>query len=900
MTSFAKGGRLGLAGKLLDERGKSCILALDVYNILSLELIQTNEWQNDDARILEGTFSRRRQLCVDIQTSNLLKSETLEEAMNTYEVEELPEEFPLALLWDEPPISSAICKMLGKLIGELCVTGINEKYRLHAVSFTLSKGTLAFSATPGQNGNICLNTNSTSLEMRTEDFLRLATQWEIKPDLVFLAKSGPVCFRQLSKQEWNDLESVVNDTESIVLEAPVPSIVMQEQEEGEMGEIGEEEEQVAPEQADDDIQPHPMPEYQWNTWTCYSCGETNEDQNALCRNCGVGRLEAEEPADSAPEPPASFKQRMEAPLREPEEPVSRPKTWKCKHCGKDNPEERTTCEGCRRSNAAGSYVPQAAEEKPAGWECKYCTLINKDSDRICAACAKTRAALLPPSPPSEEERTPRGLWKCEPCGYSANATTDIRCYKCRALKGTKATPQVETQAKAEERWTCEECGEQNNSWSQKCLGCLAPRGGVVVAPPAPEGDTWKCVECKVDNAQRKSYCTKCYAARPRKEPARLDPREDFLEEPRLPSRPSKVVESPKVPEPTKAPEPNQWKCPKCGTANREASRLCSKCVTSRPAREEQGDVDGWTCAKCMTKNRNSDRLCSTCYATKASQQRPAADRTAKPEVEKGANFDSWNCPSCKTLNLSYDPICRRCGSGKELRREPAKEPVLPAKQASDNYWTCQTCNVKNYKGDDKCYRCRKPKETSVIRDSSVEAEPAEDKRWTCEHCQAKNSESATYCMKCISTRSPEKRDTSWTCKFCSRKNTSPGSRCQHCFKRNPDPADDPVSQTKACSQCGKRLFGEGPMCATCEVSSATWRCKKCGQSNKGDSRECKYCVADTETRKKCRTCGKSVVLPGEDYCTACRPRTAKTWSCSSCGTANTGYFCKGCRKPKPI
>ena len=958
MRDFGQGRQCKLLPRLMEDRGKSALLALDAFNLLSLELIQNQECYAQDPPILESVFLKRRQLCIDLQTSALRNSASLAAVLGTYEVEALPAEFPVALLWDEGPIASSICDVLLKLTGEVMVTLPEETCRLRLISLTLSKGTLAVSVTPGQGGRVNLSAEDTTLEMKPEELVIFASLWEIKPELAFFSKAGASILPTFSSSTIASIEAQVRDTETVALEAPVPSIVMSGEEQGDA--------------QDYDGQ---------DGWQCAQCGEINEKHRGLCGKCGMPALDAgETPKDSAPEP-----------LQDLRGPTKRP-TWKCRYCFFEN-SEGNTCGQCRKTNTTTSEAPEVGKK---GWTCEYCTLVNSEYDRICNACAKTRKDLLPPSP--EEPDVP-AFWKCEECGCRTNASTDTRCSKCRAPKGKQET------RKDKDDWVCPNCQKENYSFSRACRTCKSPkpeedlhrpgsrtsdtepdqRQEIRIEPQAnPKGakaaDTWRCEKCGVEVQGSRSYCNSCYARKPT--PGNRD------------------QETPKVS------TQEDWKCGNCQHVNRPTREVCLICRVPRAKVERVKEAESdWTCKQCGQQNPDKEALCLSCYERKPSELPKAA-----------AQYDTWTCGKCRASNNYYDSSCKKCGVAKtevaakddgrverqrkqsnrlldpsaelrddldfpadragpstalrvdyaaregnpraevprpprnldidlkgegrlgaptrafevDIRDDPrpigkgdpairgaaanprqearvlmkgeAAERALdvrgearPQADVKSSYWNCSACTAMNLAMDKDCYRCHQPKSASVLEPAPAEPKPRNTNYWMCESCGAQNFKDDVKCFRCKQAKDGERQEPS----------TEATWACAYCQAKNGEKAE-------YCSKCFKdrqKQTAERPTADRARQEG--WLCKFCSEENTSSSDRCTYCfrnsarkgTVEQESRTKtCSSCGQPTTKDSQ-LCPMCerevKYRSPKAWTCPKCRVSVSGNYCSRCYASKP-
>lgn len=942
MNDFGQGRQCKLLPRLMDDRGKSALLALDAFNLLSLELIQNQDCYAQDPAILESVFLKRRQLCIDIQTSGLRSSASLAALLGTYEIEALPAEFPVAILWDETPIASSICDVLLKLAGEVLVTLPGETCRLRLLSLTLSKGTLAVSVTPGQAGKVNLNAEDTTLELKPEELIVFASHWEVKPELAFFAKAGMSILPTLSSSTIASIETQVRDTETVSLEAPVPSIVMSGEEPGETPQ-------------DYDAQ---------DTWQCAQCGEFNERQRGLCGKCGMSALDGGDELlqDNAPEQLQEIKGYTRG-----ERPTSRP-TWKCHYCFLENSEEYSVCQQCNKTN----HSPEASEGAKQGWTCEYCTLVNKEYDRICSACAKTRKDMLPPSPPPEERDDSAAFWKCEQCGYRSNGPTDARCFKCRANKGRQVTQPTR---KDEEDWVCSVCQKENYSFSRACRGCKAPKPAEDLPRPDPKvedrapapkremrpeaqsdlrgakaGDTWRCEKCQIDVPESRTYCNACYARKP------------------APTEDQEIL---------KARPQDDWKCSSCQHVNRPTRNACLICRKPRAQAEQKKEPEGgWACKQCGIKNPDKETLCSACYEPKP---------LAQPRTTQS---DSWTCSKCFTANVYYDSNCKKCGSNKsevvtregarvERQRRPSDRIPEPSTELRDDleyrYDMADPVapRVDNARGANmRAEGARPPRamdsgirgegrfgapaqtyDLDLIDDPriAVKGEPASRGAASNQRSEPRalpRGDSAERGLRADTREAKPLSDVKssyWNCSSCTAMNLAMDKDCYRCHKPKSVVAEPSFAEPKqlafvepkpktsnywACEGCGAQNFKDDAKCYRCKLpregepaAEATWICGFCQAKNSEKATYCSKCFKDRQAREVaerptgektrqegwlCKFCHEENTSSGDRcaYCyrTSARKGTAepesRTKTCSSCGqpTTKDSQLCPMCER----
>lgn len=935
MSNIGAGTPLQLLPILMDERGKTLLLALDAFNLLSLELIQNQDCFAEQSPVLESVFLKRRQLCIDIQSSALRDSDSLAALLQTYEIEALPAEFPIAILWDETPISSSIFEIMVKLTGEVEIALAEEAFGVRLVSLTLSKGTIAVSVTPGAGGKANVNVEDSSIAMNPEELIRFASEWEIKPELAFFAKAGPLLLPPFSEETIADIEARVKDTENAQLEAPVPSIVLESAEEG----IDELDTAVPEENGQE-------------RWQCNQCGAFNQQYTQVCTSCGASTLDVGEeqmPVTREPVHAQQPERREYAPEQQPErkEPIRDEgitvAKWKCRYCTFENLEREKICLQCNKTNAP----PEVPEGKKEGWTCEYCTLLNKESARICDACAKTRKDLLPPSPPPEEaEVTTKGYWKCGKCGYQANGPTDIRCYKCKAIKGT---PREAKTTGIDDGWMCPVCETNNFSFSKTCLSCRAPKstekadkeepryeeaklenGRAALKPGAKTaepkaGNTWKCERCNIDVEGSRSYCGKCYSLKPTS---------------------GLVKDLPSPPEAT--PSQEEWKCPNCQHVNRRGRGTCLICNIPKSGAEEEKTDQSWIC-KCGRKNLEHRIKCISCYEKKPLDQ------------PKAAQYDNWTCTECRNSNIYYDAKCRKCGISKEIQpkvpdTDPNEEDMeLNLRADPVVYPPAVRADIRN-KGTDLESKAPQPAQALDIdmrgkdspsavlasraldRGDTADRGKALDQRWKVERGEAADKDIGIETRVNANKSGVEAKRSYWDCSACHAVNHQSDLICYQCLKpkseaspRAKEPEPKPrVSNYWTCKGCGKENFKDDIKCYSCKlpkgqvrVEEEKWTCRHCQTKNAEREIYCTKCYRDRQERQVVGkqppskvgkqddgwTCGycHSVNLSSTNRCSTCHrtsPRKApldpepRAKTCTGCGqvTPQGSSLCSMCER----
>lgn len=626
MRKWPEGGVKALQGQL-QQSG----LVLDVYNLLSLELIQHPEYLSQDPPILESTFLGRRQLCMDVQITALLSHESLPSLLSTYAIESLPCEFPLALLWDQVPVPSSICSVLHMLSG--IQTYVDRHLRV--VSMTLSKGTVALTVVAGKDGWVRVKGEAAEMQMKVEEFIRFAAQWEVKPDIVFLASEGDIALPQVSQSTRDAVEAVIRESETVELKAPVPSIVLQEREERVACVLcGREfEEGVAVCECG-------------ASWQCEFCETYNSTQDQICAACA--KAKGEQPSSDSVQV-----------------------TWRCSRCGySDNretdltctqcqatkagitqpePEDKWNCGNCGKPNFTWSlhclacFTSKDGPQKSDKWVCEQCQTENPQHRAYCRSCysAKTRLS---------EELTERKQRKCGSCGRENRSGSDS-CLLCKV--------------KQLGEWKCTKCQGSNSQKAKFCEHCFASKPnkdtGNCLICGAESVDTkctkcrqkarntshkddssrlWTCIACEALNFQSDSHCYRCKQAK--------SGLEDTAE----------------------------WTCPMCSHTNKGETETCTRCFREK----EQGKA----CERCRKVIFGGLNLCEICDSKKA-WKCPDCGLTSNTNECRFCQFEKApRCRSCGKLVLTGQDTCVLC-------RTKPNTWQCPCGHTNSGYF-CQGCH----------------------------------------------------------------------------------------------------------------------------------------------------------------------------------------------------------------
>lgn len=599
LRRWPEGGVKALQGELDPQ---SCRLVLDVYNLLSLELIQHPEHLSQEPPVLESTFLGRKQLCIDIQVTSLLSHESLSSLLSTYQIESLPSEFPLALLWDQAPVSSSICTVL------LMLTGLQSyaDRELRVVSMTLSKGTLALSMVVGKDGQVRVRGEAGEVQMRVEEFIRFAAQWEVKPDMVFLASEGEVALPGLSPTTRAVLEAAIQESETVELKAPVPSIVLQER---------------ACVLCGLDFEGGAPVCMCGESWKCEFCDSYNSAQDQICGACAKAKGELS--SDSVQV------------------------TWRCSRCGNsDNRESDLTCTQCQATKA-GLSQPQTEDK----WNCRDCGKPNFAWSIRCLACFSSKDGPLGPE-----------VWICGSC---QTENPQHRAY-CRSCYSARTEP---TEAGSEQQWKCGSCGRANRSGSDSCLVCRVKRLGEWKCEKCGEGNVQlakfceHCFASKLVPRKASGTCLTCGASS-------VDPECSKCKAQKARSSSKEATSSRLWScsacgalnfqsdsncyrcKQAKAGLDVEWTCQLCSHPNKEEAETCSLCL--RP--KEKGKA----CGRCGKKILGDSLLCVLC-SSKEAWKCPKCGLTGNSKECRFCEFDKApRCGTCGKLVLAGQDTCVLC------------------------------------------------------------------------------------------------------------------------------------------------------------------------------------------------------------------------------------------------
>lgn len=455
-----------LAG-VLQQRYSLPLLPLDVWNILSLELIQTPESLTQQPEVLFVAFQGRKQLCMDVQVSELLRCESLTEFFAELKVEQISEEIVLVLLWDTPPSAQAILGVLTRLAPPIEVAG----KKLQAAGMVVGRQLVALGVVPCEGG-VSLQGQGTKLALSVPVCLRTLLHWELKPDLIMLKVSCAPLFPPFDSRLLSHLASLAKQAEEIQLVAPVPSIVLRD---GKELQSYESEDRFLNDRSSFEVNAEEMKSRKTG-WKC-ACGITNTEGNT-CDSCGKRRtlqIEVHERHSSAET--CAQCQALKVQLDEGKV---------CPACGITN---RTTARICKACFAAFSTSLTAGE-----WLCAACKMNNSASRTYCAGCYASKG--------QEARGSPESRWTCDNC-QTVNLKGLSRCKNC-LLKPGAVTPVV--------TWTCRKCHFSNTNEVSICRACSSSKeiAASVTDTARTEGpDYWTCWSCKGLNLPEKSLCRKC-------------------------------------------------------------------------------------------------------------------------------------------------------------------------------------------------------------------------------------------------------------------------------------------------------------------------------------------------------------------------------------------------------
>jgi len=522
-----------LAG-VLQQRYSWPLLPLDIWNIISLELIQAPESLTQQPEVLFVVFQGRKQLCMDVQVSELLKCASLTEFFAGLKVEQVSEEVVLALLWDTPPSSQAILGVLTRLTQSTEVTG----RKLQATGMVVGRQLVALGVIACEGG-VSLQGQGTKLDLSVPVCLRTLLHWELKPDLIMLKDSGAPLFPSLDSHLLSHLASLAKHAEEIQLVAPVPSIVLRDGKELQSYEFDD---RFLNERSSFEANAEEVKRIKTG-WVC-DCGATNTQDGKTCDSCGKRRtLQIEVHERHSSTETCAQCQALKAQLDEGKV---------CPACGVTNRTTARICKAC--------FVAFSVPLTPGEWLCAACKMNNSASRTYCAGCYASKG--------QETRGSPESRWTCDNC-QTVNLKGLSRCKNC-LLKPGAVAPVI--------TWTCRKCHFSNSNEASSCRACSSSKDiAVSVTDTArTEGpDYWTCWSCKGLNLPEKSRCRKCGNAR-------TSDQVQFDYSP--PSEEAKVCLNCQKPVSGRGsfcaaclhsePKPT-WTCSNCSTIN--SAGYCSKC-----------------------------------------------------------------------------------------------------------------------------------------------------------------------------------------------------------------------------------------------------------------------------------------------------------------------------------
>jgi hypothetical protein len=452
-----------LAG-VLQQQYPLPLLPLDIWNIVSLELIQAPESLTE---VLFVVFQGRKQLCIDVQVSELLKFASLTELLAGLKVEQVSEEVVLALLWDTPPSAQAILGVLTRITKPVEI----RSRRLQTAGMVVGRQLVALGVVPCDDG-VSLQGYRSKLDVSVPVCLKTLLHWELKPDLIMLKDSCPPLLPPLDSSLLSDLEALSKHAEEIQLVAPVPSIVLGDGKEIRPGEFDE---KYYNERTSFEVNAEEESSAK-ATWAC-DCGSANPQSTRTCSSCGQRRalqIEVHE-RHSSTDTCAQCKA-LKAQLDDGKA---------CPACGVTN---RTTARICKSCFVAFSTSLTAGE-----WSCVACKMNNSASRTYCAGCYASKG--------QEAQGSPESRWTCDNC-QTVNLKGLSRCKNCLLKPGAVSVV----------TWTCRKCHFSNSSEANSCRACSSSReiAASVAETARTEGpDYWTCWSCKGLNLPEKSRCRKC-------------------------------------------------------------------------------------------------------------------------------------------------------------------------------------------------------------------------------------------------------------------------------------------------------------------------------------------------------------------------------------------------------
>ena len=434
-----------LAGEL-QGRYPLPVLPLDIWNILSLEIIQ----EHDDFNQLFVIFQGRKQLCIDIQVSDLLKAESLSEYFRGLKVELISDEVVLVLLWDVAPSAQAILDVVTRLTLGVDVHGKT----LGTVGMVIGRQLVSLGVGSGATGGAAIHGFGNKFDLTPFICIKTMLHWELKPDIIMLKTGSTPLFPSLHPDELHQLISLAKHSEDIQLVAPVPSILIRDTVTIKEIEFSDTEESA-------------------NSWKCL-CGSLNPNDQIQCINCGNRRefegIHAHHTSSETCPQCQAFKSQLDT-------------SKTCAACGTKNRSTARICKSC--------FVAFAGGLNTGEWTCSTCNMTNSGNRLYCVGCFASKNKELD------------GQWTCDHC-QTSNLKGLSRCKNCLLKPGA-----IISAAK----WTCRRCHFSNTEDSVTCRACGGTKDMAISVTEINQSDYWTCLSCKGLNLPEKNRCRKCGSLR---------------------------------------------------------------------------------------------------------------------------------------------------------------------------------------------------------------------------------------------------------------------------------------------------------------------------------------------------------------------------------------------------
>lgn len=746
--------------------GWTTFLPLDVYNRLANDLIDTCGLLKDDVTHLKCRFEDSLRLCIDLHVSKVLASPSLSDAFKAEGLQSIPDEFVIALIWDESPNYANIAKVLAKLTGSFEVSTRICEAEGHLHRLILSKGVVCALVIPEEAGRVKVVAGGAVLGMTWEEAGRMAVKWELRPDLVFCTTTGIGLIQ--NGANWKDVVSAMSEL-SLKEELPYVELEVEERKTSKVETLSDDSMMKTPvsagkspvslmstpevcpickhdligpsciycqsnaasdinlKRAFDVIQPvvspPERPKYEGisNSWTC-ECGKLNYSLTiSTCSRCYKRRT-----------PPVPL--------------PSEPEKWQCPVCSSMNPSSTAMCESCSKQDNTATQ-----------WICTKCSTFNAASLQVCKKCGNRRPVksangqngaqsepaittstvpeTSPPVSPAKAEH-----WVCVKCG-ERNIKSRENCYKCRQSKitATSATP-----PSSKVTISCPKCGKRLIGTSE-CSAC-APRYAAAKTSswkPAEEGKKieeprWACLHCgEKDNYSEDLTCYSCHKRR------------------------------------GSVPSSSTWNCDNCGAVNVEQAINCELCGLKRspkPTLTADTSPSKWTCKTCRTANPLEKTYCLNCYKPKDTPV-TASTKTTAPNPPYRSAFTSY-----ETREIQSPPKRKYCECGREIfgleeKCGACEAKVISPARREGKLWKCLHCGDDNPADREKCKSCYRSKPISS---------PPIDINPKCQKCGRYAGTGETLCSNCRLKQSPTTQSTKWTCKNCRESNLQTSIRCTSC------------------------------------------------------------------------------------------------------------------------